>query len=111
MRVGITEYIDCAHFIPGHPTCGVLHGHTYRIDIVVEDKNSKDWVIDFYQLKEKAWKVLHKLDHKHLNDVLKFPSCESICIFIFEELKKELPILKSVRVWEGSDKWAEMTNE
>jgi 6-pyruvoyl-tetrahydropterin synthase len=29
MRPGITEYIDCAHFLPGHPKCGQIHGHTY----------------------------------------------------------------------------------
>jgi len=28
MRLGITEYIDCAHFLPGHPKCGQIHGHT-----------------------------------------------------------------------------------
>jgi hypothetical protein len=29
MKLGITEFIDCAHFLPGHPKCGQLHGHTY----------------------------------------------------------------------------------
>lgn len=108
MRIGITEYIDCAHFIPGHKTCGVLHGHTYRIDIIVEGKTSDNWVMDFYELKEKSWQVLKLLDHKHLNDVLQFPSCESICRFMFEKLTEIIPILQSVRVWEGTDKWAEM---
>ncbi len=109
MIVGITEYIDCAHYIPNHKTCGVLHGHTYRIDIVVEDKKSDTWVMDFYELKEKSWIVLKELDHKHLNDILEFPSCEGICKFIFDRLEKIVPILKSVTVYEGPDKWAQIT--
>ena len=36
MRLGITEYIDCAHFLPGHPKCGQVHGHTYRVDVTSE---------------------------------------------------------------------------
>lgn len=108
MKIGITEYIDCAHFIPNHKKCGVLHGHTYRIDITVEDKNSDNWVMDFYELKEKTWEILKLLDHKHLNDLMPFPSCESICKFIFDRLVKIIPLLHSVRVWEGPDKWAEI---
>ncbi|MFN7181223.1 MAG: 6-pyruvoyl trahydropterin synthase family protein [Planctomycetota bacterium] len=109
MKIGITEYIDCAHFIPGHKTCGSLHGHTYRVDITVEDKNSNTWVMDFYDLKDKTWQVLKELDHKQLNDILQFPSCEGICNFIYEKLGKIVPILKSVRVYEGPDKWAEIS--
>ncbi len=36
MRLGISEYIDCAHFLPGHPKCGQLHGHTYRVDVTID---------------------------------------------------------------------------
>ncbi|HZO09232.1 MAG TPA: 6-carboxytetrahydropterin synthase, partial [Myxococcota bacterium] len=31
MRLGVTDYIDCAHLLEGHAKCGRLHGHTYRI--------------------------------------------------------------------------------
>ena len=38
MRLGLTETIDCAHMLPGHPKCGQLHGHTYTVEVVVEGK-------------------------------------------------------------------------
>ena len=42
MRLGITEYIDCAHFLPGHPKCGQVHGHTYKVEVVIEGEKKKE---------------------------------------------------------------------
>jgi len=36
MKLGVTEYIDCAHHLPGHERCGSLHGHTYQVDVFIE---------------------------------------------------------------------------
>ena len=36
MKLGITEFIDCAHFLPGHPKCGQVHGHTYKVEVIIE---------------------------------------------------------------------------
>ena len=51
MRLGVTDYIDCAHTLSGHPKCGQLHGHTYRIELVVEGDASGGMLLDFADLK------------------------------------------------------------
>jgi len=35
MRVGILEHFDAGHHLPGHPTCGRPHGHTYRVEVII----------------------------------------------------------------------------
>ena len=43
MRLGITEFIDCAHHLPGHAKCGQLHGHTYKVEVVIEGSGNADF--------------------------------------------------------------------
>jgi 6-pyruvoyltetrahydropterin/6-carboxytetrahydropterin synthase len=108
MRLGITEYIDCAHFLPGHPKCGQVHGHTYRIDVAIEGEHNQGMVIDFNELKGKTREVLARYDHRHWNDVLDFPSVENICELLSRDLRAAIAFPMVVRVWEGNGKWAEL---
>jgi 6-pyruvoyltetrahydropterin/6-carboxytetrahydropterin synthase len=108
MRLGITEYIDCAHFLPGHPKCGQVHGHTYRVDVAIEGEHNQGMVIDFNELKGKTREVLARYDHRHWNDVLEFPSVENICELLSRELRAAIAFPMVVRVWEGNGKWAEL---
>ena len=108
MRLGITEYIDCAHFLPGHPKCGQVHGHTYRVDVAIEGEHNQGMIVDFNELKGKTREVLARYDHRHWNDVLEFPSVENICELIASRLGQKLPFPFTIRVWEGNGKWAEM---
>jgi 6-pyruvoyltetrahydropterin/6-carboxytetrahydropterin synthase len=108
MRLGITEYIDCAHFLPGHPKCGQVHGHTYRVDVAIEGEHNQGMVIDFNELKGKTREVLARYDHRHWNDVLAFPSVENICELLSRDLRAAIAFPMVVRVWEGNGKWAEL---
>ena len=57
--------IDAAHFIPGHPKCGRLHGHTYKVSIVLEGEvplGHPAYLIDFAEIK----KIVFELDHRLL---------------------------------------------
>lgn len=108
MRLGITEYIDCAHFLPGHPKCGQVHGHTYRVDIAIEGDHNQGMVVDFNDLKTSAREVLGRYDHRHWNDVLEYPTVENICELLSRELKTRISFPLVIRVWEGNGKWAEM---
>src|SRR2546425_417823 len=47
MRLGITEYIDAAHHLPGHEKCGRLHGHTYQVDVTIANPSPRlrNWVV------------------------------------------------------------------
>ncbi len=108
MRLGITEYIDCAHFLPGHPKCGQIHGHTYKVEVIIEGEASGGMVLDFNDLKAQTRTVLQQYDHRNWNDFLPFPSVENICELLSRQLKERLRFPFLIRVWEGHGKWAEM---
>jgi 6-pyruvoyltetrahydropterin/6-carboxytetrahydropterin synthase len=108
MRLGVTEHIDCAHTLPGHPKCGQLHGHTYRIELVIEGQNQTGMVVDFAELRAGLREVLQDYDHRNWNDFLDFPSVENICELLSGRLKSHLRFPFVLRVWEGNGKWAEI---
>lgn len=109
MRLGIIEYIDSAHYLPEHETCGIVHGHTYKIEIVLEgEKKENGMVMDFYEIKKTVRETLKTYDHRLLNDILPFPSAENICEHIHGQLSEKLGYPLSVKVWEGHGKWCEL---
>jgi 6-pyruvoyltetrahydropterin/6-carboxytetrahydropterin synthase len=108
MRLGITEHIDCAHFLPGHAKCGQVHGHTYKVEVVVEGEPKDGMVLDFADLKAEVRAVLGRYDHRNWNDFLAFPSVENICALLQGELKGRLSLPFTIRICEGHGKWAEL---
>ena len=108
MKLGVTEYIDCAHFLPGHPKCGRLHGHTYKVEITIEGQVKSGMVIDFGDLKHALRDVLSHYDHGSWNEFLEYPSVENICELLSQKLKDRLAFTFTLRVWEGHGKWAEV---
>ena len=110
MRLGVTEHIDCAHMLPGHGKCGQLHGHTYRVEVIVEGEASGGMVLDFADLRTQVRSVLGRYDHRHWNDFLEYPTVENICERIAEELGALLAFPFTLRVFEGQGKWAETTS-
>jgi 6-pyruvoyltetrahydropterin/6-carboxytetrahydropterin synthase len=108
MKLGVIDHIDCAHFLPGHDKCGTLHGHTYKIEVVIEGEKKAGMVVDFSELKRSIKDVLGNFDHKTLNDLLDYPSVENICELIKLRLGERISFPFTLRVWEGHGKWVEM---
>ena len=108
MRLGITDNVDCAHFLPGHPKCGQLHGHTYQVDVSIEGDHGGGMLLDFADLKKTVHEVLAEYDHKDWNAFLKYPTVENICSLLHGQLKTRLAFPFTIRVFEGHGKWAEM---
>jgi 6-pyruvoyltetrahydropterin/6-carboxytetrahydropterin synthase len=108
MKLGMIEYIDCAHYLPKHQKCGTLHGHTYRIEVTIEGENKSGMIIDFGDLKALLRGILSIYDHKSFNEFLEYPSVENICEMIHRKLAERLHLPYTVRVWEGKGKWAEL---
>jgi len=108
MKLGVIEYIDCAHFLPEHDKCGSLHGHTYKIEVIIEGENKSGMVLDFADLRKSLRAALGLYDHKCFNDFLDYPSVENICEMIKGKLKESIPFPFVLRVWEGHGKWAEL---
>ena len=104
----MVDHIDCAHFLPGHPKCGTPHGHTYKVEFVVEGTLRSGMIMDFADLKQALHQVLARYDHKSWNDFLEYPSVENICELLHAELRAALSLSCTLRVWEGEGKWAEL---
>ena len=84
-------YFHAAHHIEGHPRCGFTHGHTYHVEVVVDQK---DWV-DFHVIRTKVELVLSRYDHKDLGAM----TCEELAERILEDLKRDaFPNAKSIRL-------------
>ncbi len=94
---------DSAHFLPNyHGKCEDMHGHTYKMEVTIEgEPNAEDgMILDFKKLKEIVnKKVVDKLDHKLINDVIKNPSAEFIAMWAWDQLKDEVA-LKQIKIYE-----------
>ena len=108
MKLGVIEYIDSAHFLPGHTKCGNLHGHTYKVEVIIEGENKSGMIMDFADLKDTLRDTLQQFDHRLFNDFLDYPSIENICELMKRKLEERLPCPFTLRVWEGQGKWAEL---
>jgi 6-pyruvoyltetrahydropterin/6-carboxytetrahydropterin synthase len=98
---------DAAHNLVSYKgKCEKLHGHTYRLVVVLEGvPDREEMIMDFLELKEIVnEKVLKKLDHSYINDILKQPSAENIAVWVWQQLeegvRRENCRLYEVQVWE-----------
>lgn len=98
---------DAAHnLIHYHGKCERLHGHTYHLRVTLEGKpDAEGMVCDFAELKKTVNdRVLSKLDHAYINDIIAQPTAEYISIWIFRALdgplRRDNCRLQSVRLWE-----------
>jgi len=97
---------DSAHHLPGYPgKCALPHGHGYRLEVTVAGPIREDGLVyDFYDLKRIVKeRVIERLDHRDLNDLLEVPSAENIAVWIWDELR-DLP-LHEIRLHESEDSW------
>ena len=98
---------DAAHrLIQYHGKCEALHGHTYRLAVVLKGfPDEEGMVLDFVELKKLVKDtILSRLDHAYLNDLFEQPTAEYIALWIWEQIEKEVKrpncALYSVEVWE-----------
>lgn len=127
-----TVRFDAAHMLANHDgQCKNLHGHTYRVDVeVARTDESRDMVIDFKDLKKIVEEtVLSRFDHsfiynnaseaeceiaavlrRHSMRTVELPfrsTAENLAAYFFGELKKNVPGLCAVKVFETPDSCAE----
>lgn len=120
MRIALTKSFDfeAAHWLPTFPQghkCRRLHGHSFRIEVVVEGEVPPDqgYLIDFGQIKQAIEPVRQQLDHYCLNDIagLENPTAELLARWIYDRLRPSLPMLTAVRVRETCTSAAEYRGE
>src|SRR5579862_8410772 len=98
MKIGVIEHIDCAHFLPGHPKCGSIHGHTYKLELIVDGDVRDGMVMDFADLKRGLREILAEYDHRSWNDFIDYPSVENICQLLHQQLRKRFALSFCLRV-------------
>lgn len=98
MRIEKDFTFDAAHRLPlmaPEHKCRRLHGHTYKVTLVIDGElDARGMVVDYDDL-EKAWQPIHDLlDHRCLNDIQGLnspqPTTEVLAEWIAERIYKEL---------------------
>ena len=107
MRLEKSFRFEAAHWLPNVPEghkCGRMHGHSFRITIVIEDSIDPEigWVMDFNVIKSAFAPLAKKLDHYCLNEVegLENPTSEVLAKWIWDRMICNLPQLTEVVVEE-----------
>ncbi|MDZ4829568.1 MAG: 6-carboxytetrahydropterin synthase QueD [Phycisphaerae bacterium] len=98
---------EAAHWLPRFPDghkCRRLHGHSFRVEVVVEGDcpESQGYLVDYGDIKRATEPLERALDHHCLNDIegLENPTSEMIAKWIWDRLKPSLPLLSEVVVFE-----------
>jgi 6-pyruvoyltetrahydropterin/6-carboxytetrahydropterin synthase len=125
-KISKTFTFDAAHQLHGLPEghqCGRLHGHTYKVQVVLmsDDLTDEGWVLDFGEMRWLREYIDTTLDHRNLNDVFDFqPTAELLAKKLFQESvmmldnvvprdRRDLIWVEYVRVSETPNNWAEFS--
>jgi 6-pyruvoyltetrahydropterin/6-carboxytetrahydropterin synthase len=107
MQVTTEFHFSAGHRLPRHAgACRTPHGHNYRLLVSVEGPVDPEtgMVIDFHHLKRIVEeKVVARLDHVDLNELLENPTAENIATWIWRELWPGLPRLSEICLYELHD--------
>jgi 6-pyruvoyltetrahydropterin/6-carboxytetrahydropterin synthase len=98
---------DAAHnLVRYHGKCEALHGHTYKVAVVLEGSPGEEGMImDFTELSGIVReRVVSRLDHAYINDVIEQPTAENIAHWIWDMIEDQVRrpncALSYVEVWE-----------
>ncbi len=101
--------------VPAGHKCARLHGHSYRLRVVLRGKVDPGlgWVMDFAELKAVVKPVIAELDHQYLNDIagMEEPTAEGIARWLWRRLKPSLPMLSRLELWETATSGAAYAGE
>ena len=101
---------DAAHHlannVPADHPYARMHGHSFKVIVYIRGSldASKAWVMNIETV-EKELKTVHAaLDHRCLNEIkgLEIPTLENLCIWIWDNLKPNLPLISRVTVLRGT---------
>ncbi|MFH2107004.1 MAG: 6-carboxytetrahydropterin synthase [Candidatus Micrarchaeota archaeon] len=108
MKIGIVEYINCAHKTKVERQYE-MHGHTYKIEVSIEGIPEGDYLLGFENLKSMVKEVLSKYNYKTLNDFMKNPTAEVFSSLLYKDLKSKFKGYGlHLKVWQGNDCWVEL---
>lgn len=100
--------------LPSNHPCRRLHGHNYRVELILQAKflNDAGFVEDYRDLDAFKEFLDRTFDHRHLNDIIPQPTAERLAAYLYE---RAWPLcmakLVAVRVSETEKTWAEYRPE
>ena len=99
-----TFQFEAAHLLPLLPEdhkCRRLHGHSFQVE-VGENDPQLGWVMDYADISAVFHPIWRQLDHHYLNEIpgLDNPTSENIALWIWDQLKPDLPMLTEIVVAE-----------
>jgi len=113
LELSKTFRFEAAHWLPNFPQdhkCRRLHGHSFKIEVVVRGPldESTGIVMDFGDLKRVVKPFVEELDHQCLNHLgadradalLQNPTAENLARWFYHNLRPHLPLLHEVIVYE-----------
>ena len=107
MELRKTFQFEAAHSLPNLPAnhkCARLHGHSFKVDIVVEGEcdPTRGWGRDYADISEAVDPLWKQLDHFHRNEIdgRENPTSENIAVWIWNHLQPRLPLLSAIEVAE-----------
>ena len=110
------QFAFCAaHHLPHLPAdhpCARVHGHNYRVEVVVQSPSLDDrgfCQVDYREFDPFKKYLDEALDHRDLNEVLAplRTTAENIAKFLYAKAKALSPFVVAVRVSETDKTWAE----
>ncbi len=110
-RLRVQNSFSAAHSLTNYKgDCSRLHGHNWRVEIVVAKETVDDIgiSIDFKKAKQILKSLADELDHEHLNELEDFKNmnatAENISKYMYDRLSPEFTSLgaklEKVIIWE-----------
>lgn len=102
--MGVQKRFAASHQLKDHPFCGKLHGHTYKVKVVVQgdpDPDTFNFVADYGEFDKRVNDLLRELDGRDLNAMMPgtIPSAQGIANWFWERLTLHYR-LDEVLVWQ-----------
>jgi len=107
-EVMIEKNFSSAHFLENYVgECANMHGHNYKVQVFAQGTELDKKVgllIDFKELKKETNKIIDKLDHQVLNDIVDFnTTAELLAQYFYKKLAKTFAnkvTISKVTLWE-----------
>jgi 6-pyruvoyltetrahydropterin/6-carboxytetrahydropterin synthase len=99
---------EAAHMLPNHDgKCRRLHGHSWRMRVVVEGEKTElfgpkaGMLMDYAEISRTVKPIVEDyLDHHYLNDSLRMenPTSEAIAAWLYHLIKQHISLLVAIEV-------------
>lgn len=102
--LGYTRNFAASHVLQGHAFCGKLHGHTYRVRVIIQgdpEPETHNMIANDVDFFERLTALRDEIHNRHLNDMLPgvIPSAQGLANWFWERLALHYK-LDEVTVWQ-----------